>query len=44
MREGVEIDDKEKKVVLGDVVFRSWCERGEEVGMWCVWVENGENM
>ena len=43
MIEPVEIDDRQNKVVAGDVLFTTSSETPEEVGMSSVWLENSEN-
>ena len=44
MLESVEIDDKQNKVLMGDILFTTSSETPEEVGMSCVWLENSENI
>ena len=44
MTEAVEIDDKQNKVLFGDVLFTTSSETPEEVGMSSVWLENAENI
>lgn len=44
MLESVEIDDKQNKVLMGDILFTTSSETPEEVGMSCVWFENSENI
>lgn len=44
MTESVEIDDKQNKVLFGDVLFTTSSETPEEVGMSSVWLENAENI
>ena len=44
MTEAVEIDDKQNKVLFGDVLFTASSETPEEVGMSSVWLENAENI
>ncbi len=44
MTETVEIDDKQNKVLFGDVLFTTSSETPEEVGMSSVWLENAENI
>ena len=41
--EPVEIDDRQNKVLVGDVLFTTSSETPEEVGMSSVWLENSEN-
>ncbi len=43
MTEPVEIDDRQNKVLAGDVLFTTSSETPEEVGMSSVWLENSEN-
>ena len=43
MVEPVEIDDRQNKVVAGDVLFTTSSETPEEVGMSSVWLENSKN-
>ena len=43
MTEAVEIDDSQRKVLFGDVLFTTSSETPEEVGMSSVWLENSEN-
>lgn len=43
MIEPVEIDDRQSKVLSGDVLFTTSSETPEEVGMSSVWLENSEN-
>ena len=43
MVEPVEIDDRQNKVVAGDVLFTTSSETPEEVGMSSVWLENRKN-
>lgn len=43
MTEPVEIDDRQNKVISGDVLFTTSSETPEEVGMSCVWLEKSEN-
>lgn len=43
MTEAVEIDDRQNKVLFGDVLFTTSSETPEEVGMSSVWLENAEN-
>ena len=44
MTETVEIDNKQNKVLFGDVLFTTSSETPEEVGMSSVWLENAENI
>ena len=44
MTEAVEIDDKQNKVLFGDVLFTTSSETPEEVGMSSVWLENAKNI
>ena len=44
MTEAVDIDDKQNKVLFGDVLFTTSSETPEEVGMSSVWLENAENI
>lgn len=44
MTEAVEIDNKQNKVLFGDVLFTTSSETPEEVGMSSVWLENAENI
>ena len=44
MTEAVEIDDKQNKVLFGDVLSTTSSETPEEVGMSSVWLENAENV
>ena len=43
MTEPVEIDDRQNKVISGDVLFTTSSETPEEVGMSSVWLEKSEN-
>ena len=43
MVEPVEIDERQNKVVAGDVLFTTSSETPEEVGMSSVWLENSKN-
>ena len=43
MTEPVEIDDRQNRVLAGDVLFTTSSETPEEVGMSSVWLENSEN-
>ena len=43
MTEPVEIDDRQNKVIAGDVLFTTSSETPEEVGMSSVWLEKSEN-
>lgn len=43
MTEAVEIDERQNKVLFGDVFFTTSSETPEEVGMSSVWLENTEN-
>lgn len=43
MVESVEIDERQNKVLAGDVLFTTSSETPEEVGMSSVWLENSDN-
>ena len=43
MTEPVEIDERQNKVLAGDVLFTTSSETPEEVGMSSVWLENSDN-